>query len=281
MPRKSQQQRLQDIKDTLLWYDDAGFQSDNAARFLADMVRRIESGKYLSKGQRDWADNLFTAGAPQPKNVDRVKAILSAAEVDGMQQMSSTLKDFAHKVGKGWSLSEKQEKFLANLLAKAETLQREGRFRPSGELLEDLNSAVAICKVKNGWYWQHRPGTAKAFGKVENWLDWNARREVIKSVKVSEPESVHALGDEPVIDKWACDKLLKAVKNPVGELKNPKFLAGAMAWTRIYAGRPNGEPRVALVSGLPRVLNGEVTYPCLVEGEMMEITTKDLRKRRG
>ena len=116
---------------------------------------------------------------------------------------------------------------------------------------------------------------------MENWLDWNARREVIKSVKVSEPESVHALGDEPVIDKWACDKLLKAVKNPVGELKNPKFLAGAMAWTRIYAGRPNGEPRVALVSGLPRVLNGEVTYPCLVEGEMMEITTKDLRKRRG
>jgi hypothetical protein len=153
-------------------------------------------------------------------------------------------------------------------------------------MVEDLENANAVCATKNSWYWQHRPGTAKAYDKVSQWLDWNRRNKVSEELKAKgiDEEVVKAgcfVSEEPIIDQWVCDKLLKAVKNPINELKNPKFLVGSMAWTRVYVGQPNSSPRVALISGLPKIQSGEVTYPCLVSGTMMEITTKNLRKRRG
>jgi hypothetical protein len=234
----------------------------------------------MSTGQRKYLDSLIDQGVPIPKNEDRVNQILAAANIDGMQQVAQTLKDFAYKVGKGWNLSEKQEKFLVNLLVKAETLRVEGRFRPMGKMLEDLENANAICATKNGWYWQHRPGTAKAYDKVNKWLDWNRRNKAYEDLKKTSTnkEELSAdclVGEEPIIDQWACDKLLKAVKNPLGELKKPKFPEGSMAWTTT-----SSPPRIVLISGVPRLLEGQVAYPCLVEGELLEIVTSRLRKRR-
>ena len=285
MARKSLELRLGQTKALINEYETAGLSSDRGYRFLSDMMRRMERGKGMSKGQRRFLDDLIDQGVPTPKNESRVKEILAAANVDGMQQVAQTLKDFAYKVGKGWNLSEKQEKFLANLLAKAATLKVEGRFRPSDEIVKDLENANEICATKNGWYWQHRPGTAKAHDKVSQWLDWNRRNETRKNLLSSgiDEEIVDGglhVGEEPIIDQWVCDKLLKAVKNPLNELKNPKFPVGSMAWTRVYANRPNGEPRVVLISGTPKILQGEVTYPCLIEGEVLEIPTSSLRKRR-
>jgi hypothetical protein len=267
-------------------YETAGFTNDRSYRFMNDMTDRLTRGKGISKGQRKYLDDLIDQGVPTPKNEERVNEILVAADVDGMQQVASTLKDFAYKLGKGWSLSEKQEKFLANLLTKAETLKVVGRFRPTEEMVADLENANAVCATKNSWYWQHRPGTAKAYDKVSQWLDWNRRNKVSEELKAKgiDEEVVKDgcfVGEEPIIDQWVCDKLLKAVKNPINELKNPKFPVGSMAWTRVYVGQPNSSPRVALISGLPKIQSGEVTYPCLVSGTMMEISTKNLRKRRG
>lgn len=278
MARKSLSLRLSQTKSLMSEYMNAGLESDRSYRFMTDMSFRMERGKGLSKGQRKYLDDIIDQGVPTPKNEERVKQILVASEVDGMQQASSTLRDFAHKIGKGWNLSDKQEKFLTNLLEKSETLRREGRFRPSGEFLEDLNSAVAICKVKNSWYWQHRPGTAKAYGKVETWLNWNTRREVIKNIKVAEPESIRILGDEPIIDKWACDKLLKAVKNQINELKNPRHPEGSMVWQVMTNGRPKS---CAIIIGKPTIREGKIFYPCLVDGDDVLVISEDLKKRRG
>lgn len=285
MARKSRELRINQAQALMSEYENAGLTSDRSYRFMSDMASRLSAGRGISKGQRKYLDDLIDQGVPSPKNESRVNEILAAAAIDGMQGVSATLKDFAYKLGKGWSLSEKQEKFLSNLLAKAETLKIEGRFRPTDEMVEELENANAICATKNNWYWQHRPGTAKSYDKVREWLDWNRRNKASEELKSKgiDKDVVEAgffVGEEPIIDQWVCVKLLKAVKNPLNELKNPKFLVGSMAWTRVYAGRPNGEPRVVLISGTPKILQGEVTYPCLVEGEVLEIPTSSLRKRR-
>ena len=275
--RKSRDQRIADIRTTVSKYEAAGLGQDRSVRFLNDMCYRLERGKSLTTKQRSWADKLCSSELPKIKNEERVKEIIAAAEVDGMQQLSSTLKDFAFKVGKGWSLSEKQESFLSSMLAKAEKLRAEGRFRPTAGLIKDLRAAVSICSKKNSWYWQHRPGTAKAFSKVEDWLDWNTRREVIEDAEALGIESVHTIGEEPVIDQWACDKLLKSVKKQIGELNNPKHAEGSIVWKVMY----NAPKAFGLVTGPPAVQNGSIVYPCLIDGEDILVCSGDLRKRRG
>tara|TARA_B100000131_G_scaffold102069_1_gene99072 strand:+ start:17481 stop:18332 length:852 start_codon:yes stop_codon:yes gene_type:complete len=283
MPRKSRDLRLSQTKSLIEAYAEAGIgHADRSFRFMNDMLIRLERGKGLSTGQRKYLDSLIDQGVPKLKNEERVNEILAAAKVDGMQQSASTLSDFAFKVGKGWSLSEKQEKFLASLLSKAEKLKKEGRFRPSGELLEDLMAASSICAVKNGWYWQHRPGTAKAYDKVSRWLDWHRRNKVRNDLLEAgiDEDTVNAgniAGEEPIIDQWACDKLLKALKNPLSELKNPKHPAGSMVWKVMY----NAPKSCALVTGPPVVQKGKIVYPCLVSGEDVMVPTEDLKKRRG
>lgn len=282
MARKSAELRLSQTRGLIEEYDAVGLSSDRSYRFMQDMSHRLERGKGLSKGQRNYLDSLIEQGVPKPKNETRVNEILAAAEVDGMQEKAGTLKDFAYKVGKGWSLSEKQEKFLAGLIAKAEKLKVEGRFRPAGDLLKDLEIAVEICAKKNGWYWNHRPGTARAFDKVETWVSWNRRNEVRNNLLAAGIDkdivvTGTVVGEEPVIDQWACDKLLKAVKNPLHELKNPKHLEGSMAWKVMYKG-----PKVcALVVGPPDVKEGKIYYPCLIDGSDVMVAGEDLRKRRG
>jgi len=274
--RKSRDQRIADIKTTISKYESAGLDQDRSVRFLKDMCYRLERGKSLTAKQRAWADKLCSSELPKIKNEERVKEILAAAEVDGMQQLSSTLKDFAFKVGKGWNLSEKQQSFLASMLKKAETLRAEGRFRPDEDCIKDLKFAVSICSKKNSWYWQHRPGTAKAFSKVETWLRWNDGNNAAKEAKAHGVNFTHT-PDEPIIDQWACDKLVTAVKNQLAELKNPKYSAGSMAWKIMY----RAPKSLGLITGMPFIKNGEIVYPFLVDGEDTIVSSGDLRKRRG
>ena len=273
MPRKSRELRLSQTKSLIEAYADAGIgHADRSFRFMNDMSARLERGKGLSKGQRNYLDNLIDQGVPKPKNEEKVKEILEAAEVDGMQEVSSTLKDFAYKVGKGWSLSEKQENFLSKLLAKAEKLKVNGRWRPTDAVVADLVIADEICRHKNGWYWQHRPGTAKAHHKVSAWLEWNARKKAIEDIKSLGQEVDGFLGDEPTIDQWACDKLLGAVKVQIAEMKDPRHLTGSMCFVM-------GKD-LALISGEPKIIDGKIFYPCLVNGQLDWVIGDDIRKRQ-
>ena len=269
--RKSRELRLSQTKELMQSYYLAGLESDRSYRFMSDMLHRLEREKSLSKGQRNYLDSIIDLGVPIPKNEARVKEILDASEVDGMQEVSNTLKDFAHKVGKGWHLSEKQEVFLSKLLAKSEKMKSEGRFRPSPDAVKDLESAVDICKTKNSWYWSHRPGTAKAYDKVSDWLDWLHTKEPHAEILKLIPDHVTQIMPEPIIDQWVCDKILDAAKNPINELKDPKHKEGSMAWKF---------NELALITGLPILEVGIVVYPCLVNGEDITVRSEDLKKRR-
>jgi hypothetical protein len=141
----------------------------------------------------------------------------------------------------------------------------------------DLEIAEAICKRKNSYYWQHRPGQAKSFDKVRTWLDWNRYRQRQEEHKVQGLNTSPGLMEEPHIDQWACDKFLAVVKNQLAELKNPKHPSGAMVWKRVY----NAPNLCAIIMGDPEIHGGEVTYPCLVAGETITVSTSNLLKRRG
>ena len=281
MTRKSLEFRKSQTEDLIAQYNEAGLTQDRSCSFLQDMLNKMQTSRNLSKGQRTYLDNLIEQGVPKLKNEDWVKEILSAASVDGMQHVARTLNDFAYKVGKGWSLSEKQEKFLNNLLVKAEDIRKNGKFIPSKEMIVDLENIAELSKTKNSWYWQHRPGTAKAYDKIEKWFTWRDEQQTREEISVLTGRTLETV-DEPPIDQWACDKLLNTFKKQIEELHKPKHQEGTMRWSLVETNtQRNSTYRFVLVTGMPIVHSGEISYPCLIEGEITYISSDKLKKRRS
>ena len=269
MPRKSRDLRLSQINALIESYRNAGLESDRSFRFMVDMKIRLDRGKGLSTRQRNYIDNLIEQGVPKAKNADRVNKILEAAKVDGMQNDVKPLHDFAYKLGKGWSLSAKQEGFLAKLVQKAERLKVTGRFRPDEKMISDLSNAADILRHKNSWYFNHRPGTARALESVCNWLRWKKWADTVEDSSDEYPE--------PLLDEWICNKVISSAKTDLAAINNPKYLEGSFA----YAHFNRKVNSFALVTGSPFVKGGVVVYPCLIDGAEHEVPVKNLRKRRS
>jgi len=270
MARKSRQLRLEQAQELAGLYEAAGFTGVKKHRFITDMVARLER-RDITGGQKKFLDSLIEQGAPVVKNQDRVTEIEAAIAVDGMQHRQEPLESFARSLRGGWDLSEKQEKFLATLLAESKRLAVEGRYRVSDEVLADLRIAVKKVSSSGGWYLSHRPGTAKAFDAVKRWLAWlddDAAKQLLRETGIE--HQIEKI-DEPHIDEWNVNKMLGAAKKTLEELKNPSHLPGEL---RYYKGA-----QVALISGAPSFNGREVVYPAIVNGEMVE--THMLTKRRS
>lgn len=252
MARKSRDLRLTQTKNMIAEYESAGLGNDKACRFMRDMEYRLEQNKGLSKGRRNWLDSLIDEGVPAPKNPERVAKILAAANLKGMEQKKSILEDFAGKVRRDWSLSEKQEKWLGGMLAEAEDIRENGVWHPSDELKTKLNICLLLAKRKNGWYWSHKPGAAKAYNKVESYMN----------------------GDTTRVDEWACSKFLATFKTTMKELETPKHAIGAMC----FIGHTN---EVAVIADAPFVTeHGKLVYPIIVSGSMRDESAGNIYKRR-
>jgi len=273
MPRKSRDLRLSQAKELHSAYESAGFSGDKNHRFICDMINRLEI-RDITSGQKRYLDSLIEQGVPEVKNPERVAEITAALSVDGMQHRRETLQSFAGKLVRGWNLSEKQENFLKILLEEAENIRQNGKFRPSDDVIADLRHAVSLSSNKNGWYWQHRPGVAKSLNKVQAWLQWYARKDRNDLDLPDDVAAVIANAEEPHIDEWTCNKLIKAFSSRIREMRNPKYPVGTMAWWK------RTHPRVpALVVGMPEIWKGDVGYPCLVDGEHRIVRSENLVKR--
>ncbi len=252
MARKSRDLRLAQTKDMIQKYESAGLGNDKVCRFMRDMEYRLERNKALSSGRRNWLDRIIDEGVPEAKNPERVEEILAAANLEGMQEKKSVLEDFAGKVRKGWSLSEKQEKWLGTMLAEAQDIRENGVWHPSDELKVELEACLRVAKTKNGWYWQHKPGAAKAYTKVESYMNGSAVR----------------------VDEWACTKFLNNFKSVMKELKTPKHAVGSMC----FIGHSN---EVAVIADVPFVNDhGRLVYPIIVSGSMRDESAGNIYKRR-
>jgi len=277
MPRKSRQLRLTQATALLSLYDKINVDNRSHA-FIRDMVARLEI-RDISSGQKRYLDNLIEQGAPSVKNEnpERVAVLREIFELEGMTHRHEVINSFSRSLRNGWQLSERQEDFIKIIEKEAADIRSNGVFRPSQESIIDLQAAVDVAYSKNSWYWAHRVGTNKAFLQVAEWLTWNIRMRILNSSIENnigeEKELKLSLESEPKIDKWACDKLLKAFKNPVNELKNPRHLIGEFRWTRT--------DKTALIIDVPTLRDGRVVYSCLVDGSETEFQSGDLLKRKS
>jgi len=274
MARKSRQLRLEQAVNLAGLYEAAGFTGIKQHRFITDMVNRLET-RDISGGQKKFLDSLIEQGAPKVNNVARVEEIKAAMEIDGMQHRRDPLASFARSLAGGWDLSEKQEKFLASLMAESKKVAANGRYRPSSEQIDDLRIAIKKIASSGGWYLSHRPGTAKAYDAIQRWINWldtdastAISRQLLRDAGIE--HQIEKI-DQPHIDEWNVNKVLNAAKKTLEELKSPKHLPGEL---RYFQGK-----HVALVSGSPFYKGGEVVYPAIVNGVMVE--THMLTKRRS
>jgi hypothetical protein len=252
MARKSRELRLTQTQELIKAYEAAGLGEDRSCRFAKDMEWRLSTNRGLSPKRRAWLDSIIEDGIPAAKNETQVNEIMAAANLKGMEPRRDILTDFAGKVRRGWNLSEKQVTWLDNMLAEAEDIRANGIWTPDAELKAKMEIAVRIGNGKDGYYFAHRPGTAKSHDKVGRWL---------------------ANSENVQVDEWACNKLLDAYKKIFGELEVPRHNVGDL---RYYMGD------VALIAEEPFINDrGNLVYPTIVNGQMLDLPAGRIGKRRG
>lgn len=249
MPRKSAVKRLEEAKATLALWEGAGMGGDRAANFIRDMIVRLERARGLSKGQRNFLDNLIEQGAPKAHNSDRCEEIARAIGTPGMETMTNPLSDFRYKLSKGWRLSEKQEAFLQSLLDQAKKLQEEGLPTLTEDEKRLVEHLLVYAAGRGDWYWAHRQGGYNAFQNALRFYETHG-----------------------TLDERSFARLKNTFKGATKHLTEPKFPEGSLA---IWHNQP------AIIVSAPFAQRGysEIMCNALVSGEPTTVALKHLRKR--
>lgn len=256
MNKKSTELRITQTKQLIAAYESAGLGDDRNCRFARDMLHRLGAGKALTVRQRGWLDSIIEQGVPTPKgDPEFLKRLQDAAAVPGVPESEArVLADFASRIRRGWTLSQKQAAWVEKLLARAEHVRVHGPWAPDELTIERLKRCVQLSRGYTAFYWQTHDGAFRALDKVYKFLS----------------------GELSSIDEWSTNKLLKAMARPLREFENPRFKVGEMCWYRT----PGLDYESALVTAAPLIsIYGHVVYPVLVDGNLIE--TANLTKRRG
>ena len=255
--RKSLERRLAESNNLLVMYQKSHLESDYRARFVADMILRMSTGKSISKKQRTWLDSLIEEGVPEIE-FDRVlfEKIQSAISNPGMGYKRKVLADFSAKIRSGSKLSEKQHVYLNSMLKEHEQIEIDGPYKPTASQEELLQQAIDLSSGYSQMYWTTHPGTYKAVKNISEWLESD------KST---------------YIDKYSVDKVLKTMRSKLNELnENPYVKKGAMVWYR-----SGGKVLSGICTSDPFVMSGKIYYDILSSGNISPATKESLMKRRA
>jgi hypothetical protein len=257
MARKSKMLRYTQAKHTLAAYTAAGLETMSQARFLKDMISRLERNKYPTKRQRDWLDTIIEEGVPAPKgDQDYIAKIDEAIGTEGID-FKNILLDFRGKLVRGWDLSAKQKTWCDNLIEKAKSIRENTFWRPDADLAERIKTAVDCSICYNNHYWSTHPGGAKAVAKAKIWL--------------SDPTTI--------IDEYTVNKLLKSVSGKLREMENPRFVSGSLGYVnKINRELGKMETMAGLIVSGPTPTRSGIVYDILVNGEIF--SAANIRKRR-
>ena len=280
MPRKSATLRLSQAQELYASYREANIEEVKSGCFIRDMISRLERGKGLSKGQRNWLDSLIDEGIPQPKGDQLLLAkIENAISTLGMESKAGVLSDFRRKVFNGWDLSIKQAKWLDDLLAQAHEFRISGPWQPNEDLVFMMRDIASLSRGYSTVYWQTHGGTYRAVEKIRNYL------ELIDAECENEDFRIKALAGVG-LDEWCINKAKKAMAARIRELReSPYVKAGDLVWTRYRADNNSWNDLQwfrAPVCGDPEVYErGEVVYPVLnpVLGLIL-VSKEKLQKRK-
>lgn len=151
---------------------------DRSVRFVSDMVFRMSRGKGLTKKQREWFDSAVLSNPPEPQNKEIVAKLKEGAATPGVESENATIMlDFAYKLGRGWSLSEKQTSWMNGLLENAEGIKKNGAWVPDDELRALVEVGVVMGRAYSPDYLYTCQGIDKALKKcqaaVNGTAPWN------------------------------------------------------------------------------------------------------------
>ena len=169
------------------------------------MINTIQKGKYPTKRQRSWLDQLISDGAPARPSINEeyISNIDEALTVENLN-FHDTLLDFKGRLMRGWTLSSKQKKFCDDLITKAIEVKNGTAWAPSDAEAARIKLAIEASASYEDAYWYTHPGGHKAVRQAKAWID----------------------GEMAYIDVWTMEKLFKAVAGRLRLLENPKFSLG-------------------------------------------------------
>ena len=250
MPRKSLAVRLAETKATLELWKAAGMEQDRSALFMRDMIIRMERNRGMSTGQRKYVDSLIEQGAPKVHNAELCERIAAAMTVPGMESCSQALSDFSYKLSKGWNLSMKQTAFLDNMLAQARELRESGLPELSESDLVLVEGLFRACARQNGFYWNHRPGAARAYKRARSEFE------------------THSTVLAPTLARFK-----NSNKSVTRRFENPRFEEGNLAYCRRDA---------AMIMSKPYFDEyGRLVQDVLVSGQLKTVPEDSIGKRRS
>jgi len=255
MPRKSREVRLQQAQDLSEAYDIQGV-TTGAAKFVNDMIFRLERKKVLTSKQKSWLDQLIDDGVPAPKNPDLYSRIMDAANVEGLQKATreKLLDPFANIAFNGWRLSDAQQKWLDKLLEKADFTAKYGPWSPDESQMDRIRFASAVAQTRSSGYWMNRPGESKAANLVSAWL--------LSSGDVD-------------LEQWHVDKLFHSSRVALRELDNPSFVDGEIRGYKNDSALILSGPH----AGPDSRYNGKPAYLVLYNGEVELAPIDQIKKK--
>jgi len=219
--------------------------------FIQDMITRLQRGKGVSPNMRKWVDAIIEDGlekvevdGEKGKLLERITAALGMAHVSHNHNI---LGEFGSKLGRGWSLSEKQQSWLDKILAEAET----GPWVPSSTQIQTMQDLMNLRDSRNSYWYQNNPGTARAMEEI----------------------SVFLTASQPM-RKFRFEKACKSFAGKLRELESPRFDVGDKAFFK-------KSPVIILTAPRTSGATRGICYDILHEGEAREVNNESLRKRRG
>lgn len=254
MPRMSAEKRIELGNQMIDRWLAAGYESDRSVLFIKDMVSRLSRGKTMSKRQREWFDKAAVSSPPEPKNEEVVTRLRDAAQLKGMEKVSSVLNDFAHKMSRGWNLSQKQAVFMDKLLVKADDIRANGIWSPTQEQKAAIEVGVAFSQRYTQYYLSGCPGLNKAINECRSWLN----------------------GDIEHLDKWSADKVIglcKGDRKVMADAEDRWPMGSLVETKKGKIGLVISEPQVSTSSGKPAIL-------LLVDGNPTVELISEIKKQR-
>lgn len=237
MPRKSKSLRISQSKQLLESYTNLGIANDYRARFMKDMIFRMEHNRYPTKRQRDWLDSLIEEGAPTPQGdpvyISKIDEALKLSNFE----FHHVLKDFKGKLISGRTLSEKQINWCDKLLSKVNSIQNGTHWSPSEKTIERLKTAVSVKCCYSSGYWDSHQGSFRALNKASEYIEGNLE----------------------YIDETTVHIALKGVAGKLREMEKPKFKPGQMAYH-------DNIPSMVLEGPIPTRTG--IGYDILINGEV-------------
>ena len=232
MARKSQERRISEAKATLAMWKQGGHEGERAALFIRDMIANMERGKYPTTGQRKWLDELIDMGTsafPKVHNQDRLDEIDSAINTKGMGRID-VLRDFRYKLKKGWTLSDKQEKWLVAMLEEARELRETGIVFLGEDDQALVESLLTHCELGTNDYYGYNSGKKRFCNEVRSFI------------------SEHGGSTTKHLD--TLKKLFKGVTKALTENRYP---VGSLCSAYGVNGMVMGEPYVCKSSGIVKI----------------------------